>query len=216
MKRKSRRSKSRVRRGNARGKAGAPSPDKSPCWGWLLITEMQTGTWSHRLSEGTFTIGRSPEVDIRIRHPTVSRHHAKICITESKGALQDLGSQNGTRLNGDAVRQADLKIGDMIQFGAISATLVSEFDDGLSVALKLDTDTAKIDPGNRNQIAGLTPAQRRVLPWLLQGISERQIGIELHLSEHTVHSHVKAIYRIFDVGSRATLVAKIWGAWQEN
>ncbi|MEM7228812.1 MAG: helix-turn-helix transcriptional regulator [Planctomycetota bacterium] len=53
----------------------------------------------------------------------------------------------------------------------------------------------------------LTVAQQQVLHLALTGISERDIAGKLHRSQHTVHSHLKEIYRRFNVGSRPELMA---------
>jgi DNA-binding CsgD family transcriptional regulator len=46
-----------------------------------------------------------------------------------------------------------------------------------------------------------------VLRLLLSGLSEKQIAARLDLSRHTVHNHVKEIYRVVGVQSRAELMA---------
>jgi DNA-binding CsgD family transcriptional regulator len=53
----------------------------------------------------------------------------------------------------------------------------------------------------------LTEAQRRVYDLLIDGCSEKEIATQLHLSPNTVHSHIQAIYAIFDVHSKARLIA---------
>jgi DNA-binding CsgD family transcriptional regulator len=53
----------------------------------------------------------------------------------------------------------------------------------------------------------LTERQKEVLHQLLCGDSEREIARELHRSLNTIHSHVKQIYRTFDVRSRGELMA---------
>ncbi|PRX08586.1 UNVERIFIED_ORG: LuxR family transcriptional regulator [Martelella mediterranea] len=55
----------------------------------------------------------------------------------------------------------------------------------------------------------LTPMESRVLHDLLQGLSERQIAEHNGQSPHTVHDHVKRIYRKYGVSSRAALMA-LW------
>lgn len=50
---------------------------------------------------------------------------------------------------------------------------------------------------------------RRVCAALMTGRSEKQIAADLKLSPHTVHSHVKALYKWFRVHSRAELMAKL-------
>jgi DNA-binding CsgD family transcriptional regulator len=64
-----------------------------------------------------------------------------------------------------------------------------------------DTSTA-IGP------AGLTPRQRECLACLLVGKSEKQIASDMKLSPHTVHVHVKAVYRELEVSTRAELMAQ--------
>lgn len=54
----------------------------------------------------------------------------------------------------------------------------------------------------------LTKRQREVLGLLLRGKSEEKIGEDLGLSRHTVHNHVKALHRSFDVSSRSELFVK--------
>ena len=57
--------------------------------------------------------------------------------------------------------------------------------------------------------AGLTPRQSDVLSFLHGGDSEKQIAARLGLSAHTVHVHVKSIYRHFQVNSRGELMS-LW------
>lgn len=54
----------------------------------------------------------------------------------------------------------------------------------------------------------LAPSLRRVLAELLRGCSEKQIARTLRLSPHTVHEHIKKLYRHFDVTSRPELMAR--------
>ncbi len=67
----------------------------------------------------SFTIGRDQECDLYIPDMTVSRLHARL-VREAEGwLLTDLGSTNGTRLNGWRVRAAvPVRAGDQIRFGS--------------------------------------------------------------------------------------------------
>lgn len=62
------------------------------------------------------TIGRGSECDLVLDEPEMSRQHACIESTGSGIYLRDLGSVNGTYVNGIAVRDAVLKTGDQIAF----------------------------------------------------------------------------------------------------
>jgi PAS domain S-box-containing protein len=60
--------------------------------------------------------------------------------------------------------------------------------------------------------AKLTPRQQQVLESLLTGRSKKEIAFALHISPHTVHNHVKAVYQAFGVSSRGELLARCLGA----
>jgi FHA domain-containing protein/uncharacterized protein DUF1707 len=71
----------------------------------------------------SFTIGRTHDCDLRIENMSVSRLHAQLNRGEDGWLLNDLGSHNGTRVNGWLVREpVPVRPGDLIQFG--SATFI--------------------------------------------------------------------------------------------
>jgi DNA-binding winged helix-turn-helix (wHTH) protein len=75
------------------------------------------------LNPGTNVLGRDPVTDVPIDGVEVSRRHACIVVTGEKATLEDLGSKNGTTVDGTRILSAlELKDGDRIQIG--SATLV--------------------------------------------------------------------------------------------
>ena len=63
------------------------------------------------------TIGRDPKVQLFLSDITVSREHAVIVREGAEVHVQDLGSLNGTYLNGNIVEDAHLKSGDILQIG---------------------------------------------------------------------------------------------------
>ena len=68
-------------------------------------------------------IGRSPDADLVVADDTVSRHHARLAGDRESLTVTDLGSSNGTTLNGNPmVGEVTLHEGDLVGFG--SATLV--------------------------------------------------------------------------------------------
>ena len=62
-------------------------------------------------------IGRTPENQVRIFKPAVSRRHAQIASTDGGWLLRDLSSENGTYVNGQRVTERLLADGDRVQFG---------------------------------------------------------------------------------------------------
>lgn len=70
-----------------------------------------------KLDKEETIIGRIEENDIVINNLAVSRHHAKIYIKDGNAVIKDLGSANGTFVNGLRVDEAKLRSGDMILIG---------------------------------------------------------------------------------------------------
>lgn len=72
----------------------------------------------------SLTIGRSPDNDVRIDHPTVSRSHARIVQSrEGVYTIEDLDSTNGTFVNGERIIQPRvLKLDDIIHIGPYKLT----------------------------------------------------------------------------------------------
>ena len=67
---------------------------------------------------GPVLIGRSPDADLVIADAFVSSTHARVSIVESVPMVEDLGSTNGTVLNGQPVTRAmPLANGDAIELG---------------------------------------------------------------------------------------------------
>lgn len=69
-------------------------------------------------------IGRSSELDIVLVEDMVSRKHAKITLSAGKITIEDLGSTNGTFVNGEKVKTSRLKEGDRILVGTSILKLV--------------------------------------------------------------------------------------------
>jgi len=64
-------------------------------------------------------IGRQPDCDVRVGILDVSRKHCRLIKEENTLEIEDLGSSNGTFLNGRRVSSAMVSAGDVIQVGPI-------------------------------------------------------------------------------------------------
>lgn len=91
-----------------------------------LITTSNTGEKKEfPLTNETTTIGRKPGNDIPIDNLSVSGRHAQIITILEDSFLEDLGSTNGTYVNGKLVKKHALENGDNITLGKYQITYVS-------------------------------------------------------------------------------------------
>jgi pSer/pThr/pTyr-binding forkhead associated (FHA) protein len=81
------------------------------------------------LEGDTVVVGRDDEVGVCIDEPLVSRQHARLERRGESWALVDLGSTNGTRVNGDVVaRERVLEDGDELRFARATCVFLSGSD----------------------------------------------------------------------------------------
>jgi len=89
--------------------AGAAAP--------ALVVIEDESTWRFPLPPaGAVTIGRIAECEVVLRDPSASRKHAQLCLDDGRVFVADLGSYNGTTVNGDPLTgERELRTGDVIQ-----------------------------------------------------------------------------------------------------
>jgi len=86
---------------------------------------LKQGTHELELPPGDFFIGRSPECQLTLDDPLVSRRHAVIHVVGTQAILEDLGSRNGVLVNGERQRgSTPLRAGDRVVIGSQELTLV--------------------------------------------------------------------------------------------
>ena len=71
--------------------------------------------WTGRTE--ALVVGRHPECDIVLDHPTVSRHHARLHFRDGRWVLHDLDSTNGTSVNRTRIVRCQLAPGDLVRVG---------------------------------------------------------------------------------------------------
>ena len=96
------------------------------------------------LPAGDTIAGRSPSSDIVIDDVSVSRRHAKFTVTSDGCTLSDLGSRNGTYVNGALVENAGLADGDRVVLGRIPLSVEYSVADRLMLS---EQHTLIEDPG---------------------------------------------------------------------
>lgn len=89
-------------------------------------------------------VGRGDDVDYRLPDPQASRHHAKLLAVYNRYYVQDLGSANGTFLNGYRVENERLAHGDLLMIGAtlFRFEIGEDLDADYLKKLNLDTVTS--------------------------------------------------------------------------
>jgi pSer/pThr/pTyr-binding forkhead associated (FHA) protein len=166
-----------------------------------------------RLRHGTLLIGRSSECGLILASEAVSRRHAELEVSGSTVHVRDLGSRNGTFINDEPVAESAVSIGDRLKFG-LPTFLLQHVDDMRQIE-EPETRRHREEGGPPAGVLApngphekLSDAQRRVFDRLIQGKSEKEVASELHLSQNTVHTHVQKIYEVFEVHTRAMLIAR--------
>ena len=97
--------------------AGAgPEHRERPLWELEVLTGSTAGT-RFQVTKADLTVGRSPDNDVVIDDPTVSRLHARISPQGDSLYVEDLGSKAGSILNGEGVDIASVSPGSEIIFG---------------------------------------------------------------------------------------------------
>jgi pSer/pThr/pTyr-binding forkhead associated (FHA) protein len=86
-----------------------------------LSIALESGKTTHELTDERITIGRAPDNSLQIDDPSVSSRHARLTLLGRHYQLTDLDSTNGTRVNGEIVREIPLRVGDRIRFGKVEA-----------------------------------------------------------------------------------------------
>lgn len=92
--------------------------DQPPSRLWLVFDRRQIP-----LLEGVNMIGRGADAAIPIDSPGISRQHARIVVADGQGVLEDLGSKNGTHVDGSRITApCRLVDGNEIRLGAVVMT----------------------------------------------------------------------------------------------
>ncbi len=106
---------------------------------------------------GEMLVGRSGDVQIVLSEDMVSRRHARIAYDASRITIEDLGSTNGTFVNGEKIKRADLKEGDRVLIGS-------------SIFKVVHAETSAGAPRKRTEEVGLGRTQARTMTGALEEI----------------------------------------------
>jgi ABC-type multidrug transport system ATPase subunit/pSer/pThr/pTyr-binding forkhead associated (FHA) protein len=151
------------------------------------------GTQLVRFDEHRLTIGRDPSNDVVLDDPNVSRFHAEVRAEDGRIEIVDLGSRNGTRLDGESIERSSLETGTEIGVGPFAlifdgTSFVARDERG---ALRLDCDrvcvevkekqilaptTIAVEPGEFVAIIGESGSGKSTLVKTLAGVATPSSG----------------------------------------
>lgn len=121
----------------------------------LQLSRPDGSQTDHELTEEILTIGRAPDNVFHIDDVSISSHHARIAPSADGYVLVDLGSTNGTMVNGrtlEAEAEHALKPGDKICFGKVDAVFDPENAEAGAHEM----------PGNNERV--VAPASKSIKP----------------------------------------------------
>ncbi|MGB0679075.1 MAG: DUF4388 domain-containing protein [Polyangiales bacterium] len=144
-----------------------------------FISGKYQGTEYALPDSGEVVIGRSNELEVVLVEDMVSRRHSRIVVSGGQIAVEDLGSTNGTYVNGEKVERANLQEGDRLLIGTSILKLVLLEGSIRSGAGPLADDDYLGVPKRTTQVRAMTGSIQEVpLPDLIQLFSgSRKSGV---------------------------------------
>lgn len=95
--------------------------------GWILQGDAQLKNRQYPIND-KMVLGRSPDCDLSFSFDQLSRQHVTFKILKGDLYVKDMGSSNGTQVNGRKVDQVKLNGGDILSFGPLSFNVIAPND----------------------------------------------------------------------------------------
>lgn len=99
------------------------------------------------LNKPELLVGRADACDLKIEDNSISRNHFKLYVQDGQLRLEDLGSTNGTYVNGEETQQIELHDGDRIQISPATILEVAYLDQAELTAEQQRYEKGVKDPG---------------------------------------------------------------------
>ncbi|MBD89384.1 MAG: AAA family ATPase [Deltaproteobacteria bacterium] len=141
----------------------------------------------HRFESRLIHIGSSPECDLVLDHPTVSRLHARLEFELDGYRISDLRSKNGVRVSGVRVRDGFLRPGDEVLFGEVGLRFGLE-SQRVEVQLARETSFDRLI-GASSQMREIFALLARVAPSDATILIEGASGTGKELVAEAIHRH---------------------------
>lgn len=110
------------------------------------------------LDKDRITLGRRADNDVCLPHPAVSGEHAAVVTLLADSFLEDLGSTNGTYVNGQLVQKHFLRDGDMIELGRQRLVYLADDSARPMVVHGADATRARAEPSTTTSTSTQGPA----------------------------------------------------------
>lgn len=133
--------------------------------GFRLRGEVGGAPASFALIDGDNVLGSRLESHVVLAERGVSRRHAIVRVRGQHIEVEDLGSKNGTRLNGQTVQSTTVRVGDELRFGSVSLVVEEAPSGDDDLAVQLDSPAAA-DIGALTTQSELVPDQRACGVWI--------------------------------------------------
>jgi DNA-binding NtrC family response regulator len=149
--------------------AAAPSPPGTVRRFKLTVVDGPEPGRSKEPRAGRCAIGHHQLNDLVIKDATVSRFHCEVWLDDGRVRVRDLGSRNGTQVDGVPVTDAFLRDGSKLRLGQVV------------IALEIGDKTAKLVLAERTELGGLvgrSPAMRACFA-LLERAAETEVTLLL-------------------------------------
>ena len=133
----------------------------------------------HVLANGEATIGSAADADIRVAHPSISRRHARIHVSQQGISIEDLASRNGTRVDERRVSDVtSLAPGSRLTLGTVEASIETVSSDDLATGIAIasadetvPTETITTDPATTAESTVLEAFALKSLPSVLDAVA---------------------------------------------
>lgn len=155
----------------------------------MLLAELKILGGKHRnkavlISSKKFIIGREQDCHLRPSSDAISRHHCVFSVDDFAVRLRDLGSTNGTRVNGETLRgEVILKSGDVIGVGTMEFELIIRIGVLPSMTRTPNADTTAV-LDELNSLPKLSTAQVSIL----SGMDTLDTANVASIGQHVVSS----------------------------
>lgn len=159
-----------------------------------------------------FVVGRGRDADVQLDDESVSRRHAKLAVmNDGEPAIEDLGSQNGTFINGKPiVGSARLHVGDRITLGSCDLEVLSTYAPNPLGHERATEPLARMRlsrvPPSDDALSVLSKREREIFVMLAEGSSQRDVAKAFGVSTKTVETHRTRIGQKLQIKSRADLI----------